>query len=422
MLQNKKEIFKSDFFKSIIQLTTGSLLAQLITIVVSPISTRLYTPEQLGIYSLILTITSVFGPIICGKYDLAIVSAKSEKEVANLILSSAIFATVFTSIISIGYSIYLNNNITIVNEVGVYAYIIVLILLVNGFINIASSYNNRQKEYIIISSVYVTRSLFQNIGLIFFGLLKLGAVGLLISQLVGSLFGLKKQTKTLYKNKEIFKTVKFHDIKREMVKHIHQPLYSMPAHFVNSSSYSILNFFITGLFGMEVFGYYSMSYRMLGLPLSLVSSNVSKVFFQRAYQEKIETGSFRRTLKITTLFLFVLSVPIVLFLMFFAPQIFKFVFGEKWYFSGVYVKILAPMYGIRLIVSALTPAVIIAGKQKIELLIQLLFCITSIIMFFICKIMHTDIYIFLNLITISYFSIYLLFYLIIYKSSGNQVE
>ncbi|WP_339808605.1 oligosaccharide flippase family protein [Paenibacillus sp. FSL R7-0337] len=418
----KKGFYKSDFLKSIIQLTTGSLLAQLITIVVSPISTRLYTPEQLGIYSLILTITSVFGPIICGKYDLAIVSAKSEKEVANLILSSAIFALIFSFIISIGYSVYLNNNITIVNEVGVYAYVIILILLVNGLINIASSYNNRQKEYKIISSVYVTRSFFQNIGLIFFGLLKLGTVGLLISQLVGSVFGLKKQTKSLYGNKEIFKSVKLHDIKGEMIKHINQPLYSMPAHFVNSSSYSILNFFITGLFGMEVFGYYSMSYRMLGLPLSLVSSNVSKVFFQRAYQEKIDTGSFRRTLKNTTLFLFALSVPMVLFLMFFSPQIFKFVFGEKWYMSGVYVKILAPMFGIRLIVSALTPAVIIAGKQKIELLIQLLFCITSIIMFFICKIINTEIYIFLKLISISYSFIYVLFYLLIYKISRDKVE
>lgn len=62
----------------------------------------------------------------------------------------------------------------------------------------------------------------------------------------------------------------------------------MPAHFLNSASYSMLNFYITELFGLGILGYYSITYRILGIPLTLVSLNVSKVFFQRASEEKIK--------------------------------------------------------------------------------------------------------------------------------------
>ncbi len=71
---------KSSYIKSIIQLATETLIAQIITIVVAPITTRLYTPEEIGVYTLIISIISIFGPIINGRYDFSIVYAKNEED------------------------------------------------------------------------------------------------------------------------------------------------------------------------------------------------------------------------------------------------------------------------------------------------------------------------------------------------------
>src|SRR5690606_24769985 len=142
---------------------------------------------------------------------------------------------------------------------------------------------------------YVIRNLIQNIGLVLFGILKFGAIGLLISQLLGSVFGLKKQSENFIKKTALLKQDTLKGIRSTLTSNKNQLFFSMPAHFISTLSYSIINFFITGLFGLSVFGYYSMAYRMLGLPLSLVSMNISKVFFQRATDERNKIGSYFQT-------------------------------------------------------------------------------------------------------------------------------
>lgn len=421
MIKKVKNVLSSQYFKSIFQLTLGSFMAQIITVAVSPISTRLYTAEQLGIYTLIITLVSMFGPVICGKYDFAIVSADDEKEVMELIVGSIFFSMIFLLIIVVGYKIYLFRNPKIVEEIGGFAYLLIVILIFTGFINVLTAYNNRRKEYKTIASVSVIRTAAQNIGLIVFGLFKLGAVGLLLSQLLGCILGLKKQGEHLYKNKLLLKKVRLHEIKNTLIKYKKQPLFSMPAYFINSTSYSILNFFISGLFGMNNFGYYSMSYRILGLPLSLISMNVSKVFFQRASEEKIKNGNYNKTLRQITLFLTCISIPMVAILMLFGPYIFELVFGDGWYISGVFVRILAPMYGIRFIVTALAPALTVSGEQRLELLMQSLFIISSIGVYVACKFLGFDIDVFLIIISITYSAIYIFFYVTIYKLS-NQIN
>lgn len=420
MLAIRKKILSSDYFKSVFRLTMGSLIAQLITALVSPISTRLYTPEQLAVYTLIITVSAMFGPVLCGKYDMAIVSAKDEKEVTNLIVGGLAVSAITIILVTIGYRFYLQTKPEIIDEVGIFAYLLVLILVVNALIHLLNRYNNRHKEYKLISSVYVFRTGFQNIGLVLFGFLKLGSLGLLLSQILGSLVGLKRQSKRLIENRDMFKNVKLNEVKDTLLKYKKLPIYSMPAHFLNSASYSMLNFFITGLFGLGTLGYYSITYRILGIPLTLVSLNVSKVFFQRASEEKNNTGGYRRTLMQLTLFLACLSIPMVLVLITLGPFLFELFFGAGWGVAGRYAQILAPMYGLRFIVSALTPALVISEEQRLELVLQSLFIITSVISYFVCRWTGYGINTFLLFITAFYSAIYALLYIVIFKLSKKR--
>lgn len=415
-----KTITSSEYFRSVFKLTIGSLLAQVITIGVSPITTRLYTPKELGTYTLIITISAMFSPVLSGKYDMAIVSAENEEEVMDLIIISLLFSLFFIPLITLGYNFYLNSKPEIFIEVGNFAYVLILILIVNALINILNNYNNRFKEYNIISYVYVLRTIFQNLGLVIFGFFNLGSIGLLLSQLLGLLVGVKKQGEKLYKAKSLFKGIKVSSLKQVFKKYRNQPIYSMPAHFISSASYSILNFFISGLFGLSIFGYYSMTYRIMGLPLSLVSMNVSKVFFQRATEEKKNKGNYKQTLKQITTFLVLLSIPMVFILILLGPTLFEFFLGKGWQVSGNFARLLAPMYGFRFIVSALTPALVVSGKQKLELMIQTLFIVSSLISYFICKLLSLNIEMYLVMISVSYSLIYLYLYGVIYMLSKKE--
>ncbi|TFJ24165.1 hypothetical protein CKN99_12750 [Carnobacterium maltaromaticum] len=416
-----ERIKKSKFLKPIIQLTAGSAIAQVITILISPVSTRLFSSEQLGTYTMILTVVSIFGPVLAGRYDMSIVTSKNKEDEVNLISASFFISIAVTFMVSASYFVYLIKQKNILEETGSSIfYLIPILLLMTAVTNILTAYNNKYKEYRLISKVYVLRNVVQNSSLIIFGFLKLGSLGLICSQVLSVLFGVKEQSLKLIENKKEFRLVSLSGMKKILFSEKKQPIFSVPATLLNSSSYSILNFFITGLFGLNVFGYYSMSYRILGLPLTLISTNVSKVFFQQASEERKIIGNYRKVLIKFTFVLLFISIPMVIFLMIFSPVIFEFFFGKGWYVSGIYVRILAPMFGIRLVVSSVAVSLIISQKQQLELLLQFAFIVLSLVSYFLCKILNLDEYIFFSLISFSYSLVYLFYYYIIYKLSGKE--
>lgn len=93
-----------------------------------------------------------------------------------------------------------------------------------------------------------------------------------------------------------------------------------------------------------------------------------------------------------------------------------FFLGKDWATAGQYIAILAPMFGIRLITSALSPALIIAKKQKAELLLQSIFLIFGITGFIITKSYNYNIEFFLKYIMITYSVSYLIYLYTIYKN------
>ena len=64
---------KSELVRNILILMTGSTIAQAIPIAISPLLTRLYTPEDFGILALYISIASILAVIISMRYEIAIV-------------------------------------------------------------------------------------------------------------------------------------------------------------------------------------------------------------------------------------------------------------------------------------------------------------------------------------------------------------
>ena len=63
---------KTAFFKNVLTLMLGTGLAQLITLCVSPVLTRLYIPEDFGGLSLFTALVAIFGVVANGRMELAI--------------------------------------------------------------------------------------------------------------------------------------------------------------------------------------------------------------------------------------------------------------------------------------------------------------------------------------------------------------
>ncbi|EME7182949.1 MULTISPECIES: oligosaccharide flippase family protein [Enterococcus] len=407
-----KRLKKTDFYK----ITFGSILAQAIIIIVSPMTTRIYTPEQLGNYTLVISIVSLILPVINLKIDTVIITDRNKKEMAIYI--SLIIGTI-VSIIAFLFSLFYLKN----SHGFSWSLLLFLILFFSSINNVGISLANSDSNYSLIGNFNLIKTVIQNFFLVVFGLLKMDVIGMLISQLLGSFSGTFRMFKESNFKFSFSSIPNFKTTINFIKNNIELIIYSAPAYFINSLSYNILNFFINGLFGATVFGFYSLAFRILGMPLNVISQNFSKVFFKDASDEWNSEGKFTASLRKHTLILLVISISFLVGAIFLGPILFKIVFGSEWETTGIYVQILAPMFAVRLIVSSLTPAFLIVKKQNMELVFQSTFLFIAIISYLLTKLLHLNIICFLIMISITYVLIYFFGYYKIYKiSKGDKIN
>lgn len=363
---------KSAFVKSMATLVSGSVLAQAITIVVSPITTRLFTPSELGVYTLVVSSVTMFGAVLSLRYDMAIVYEEKEGNVFPLVALSAALDIVVSLIVAIGYYCYFQFFSSSGYPPLLAAAFTFVQCALFGLVNVLNSYNNRKRQYRLMSSANAERAIVQNAGIVGSGLLGLGATGLIAAQSLGYIIGVRKQTAGLAGETDEFRRISRREVIHVARLHRKQALWSAPAAFANGFAYSVINYFIEFLYSSATVGYYSLSYRMLGLPTNIVATNISRVFAERATHDKQTIGNFRRIYRKTLIMMVGMSIPIGIILMAFAPQLFAFVFGPSWEIAGEYVRILTPMFVLRFIAGGLNSSAMIANKQQWDLVVQAL--------------------------------------------------
>lgn len=413
---------KSKYTKAFFALLTGTIVAQIITLLFSPLLSRIYSAEEMGIFTLILSVVNMFGGVICARYELVIISAKNEKDVYRLIPISLIMTLIFSFLVTIGFLIYVNYIPDLKKALGYWSLLIFPILLIQGLINILTAYNNRFKEYGLISRVNIIRVSVQGTMQLGFGLLNFGVLGLLISYFVSTTMGVRRQFNRLKQNLFEFNEITYKQLKIIMAKYKDQPMYSVPAIFLNSAAYSILPFMLNSLYGATEVGFFSISFRVLGIPLALISTNVSRIFFQRASEEFNSGNNFRKTFLGTTIILVLIALPLSSFLYFFGQDIIVKVFGANWDGAGKFIKAFSFMYGIRLVVSALSITLVIVEKQKYDLILQSFFFFATIITFIVAKFYMMDIIYFILIISVLYSINYLIYWIISYKFSEGKIK
>ena len=113
-LSKLKALTGSKFFKNVLAMVSGTTLAQLLPLAVSPLLTRYYTEADFGIMGTITSISDIIAVAICGRYQLAIMLPKSRQKAFSLSVLSiiiAIFGTVILLIIVIAFPGELENII-----------------------------------------------------------------------------------------------------------------------------------------------------------------------------------------------------------------------------------------------------------------------------------------------------------------------
>lgn len=388
-------------------LTSGSMLGQVIGFVGSMIMTRIYTASEIGIMTTVVSFSGIFAPVINGRFDFALVKERRDKYIFALVKLSIYIGVVLSLFISLGSFIYFTGIDGFISPF-VSVVFVFFILVIQVFSNVFKSYNNNIGDFKTMTSVIVMRRFAEEVSMTVFGLLGWKAIGLLVSRVIGQYFGMKREIKNIKKKFINILSVQRKDMVEAYNIHKRQLYYSAPAALMNAGSYSLISLVIGKFFGLEVLGVYAISFAVLGLPLSVISGNVSKVYFSEASKEYAKKGVFNESTNKTLIFLILFGIILFFVMYYLFPMIVPFIYGDKYEMSGFMIRILSPMFAIRFVSSAINTGLVVCNKQNFELIIQLLFMISVALLAILCNYRFLSITTFLLGVSVSYSIVYLI--------------
>jgi O-antigen/teichoic acid export membrane protein len=362
---------KSEFSRNVLTLVTGTTIAQAIPIAISPILTRIYTPEDFGLFALYMSILMIFGSLVAGKYELAILIPKNDNDAKTIVLFSILLGFINSLLLLIIIVLFHDKILHLLNNnsIDLWLYLLPLNIFIVSTSSILYYWKNRNKKYKLLSNNQIIQSFTQGSTNLLSGYFANLNFGLIIGTILGgfsSVIYLFVNSINDFMKFKIDKTIAL----SLMNKYKKFPKFMLPSGLLENSSGQLPVFLLGSFFGSAIVGYYALSQRIIRLPIMLIGTSIGNVFRQEASKHLNENGNCREIFKNTFKKLFLIStIPFFIFY-FISPILFSLVFGEKWQIAGEYAQILTPMFYLQFLVSPLSNMFMIAEKQQYDLLMQ----------------------------------------------------
>lgn len=417
--------FKSKFTRNVLTLVTGTAVAQAIPLGLSPILTRLYSPEDFGVFAIYMSVVAIGTVIVSLKYDLAIILPSDNRDAANITCLALSIATVMSILLFI-VILFLNNELAtlLISEpsqkavIGRWLYFVPLSVFLMGMFNALSFWFNRNVRYqVMAKSKVVNGGSMSGIQAILGGLKKTG-VGLISGFIIGRMFSVIYLAFNFKKGKEenFLKMYERNRMANMAKRYKRFPMFTLPGESVNVISNQLPVFLLGKFFSSSILGNYSLMERVLNAPISLLGRSVLDVFKQKASEDFANLGNCKDIFVKTFKTLSLLAIVPCFILFFFGPFLFKFIFGDAWILAGEFAKILAVLFFFKFIASPLSYMFNIAEKQHIDLIWQITLFIAAITSFSL-GIFYEDVKLALICFSASYSVLYLINLSLSYKFS-----
>lgn len=405
---------KSEFSRNVLTLMTGTTIAQAIPIAISPVLTRIYTPEDFGVFTLFVSITSIFSSIASGRYELAIMLPAKEEDAINvfalglIIVSSLSFFLMFMVLLFNDFFV----NLLGLDKIGFWLYFAPIAVFLLGIFNLLKYFNTRRKYYKDIAISSIIKSITMTIIQLGIGFFKGGALGLISGNMISLASSNVRLFKNVISDRKLISKITIIRIKKMAILYKDFPKFSLVGVLLNALSFHLINILISIHYSALILGFYGLVNRVLGFPSLLIGSSIGEVFFQEANKEKQNTGKALATFLSTMKRLLILAIPIFVFLYFTIEYLFVFFFGGDWAIAGKYAKTIVPLFGIRFISSTVSTVNVIFERQKAGLYINLILLSSSLLCFYITTLLGLEFLIFLRymVIILSFEYLLLLFY------------
>lgn len=320
-----KMLKKNEFIKNTLILVTGTILAQAIPLIIMPVLTRIYTPEDFGQYALFLSVVGILSVIATARYEVAIMLPRVIKDSLSLLYLSIGIAVLFTTIL----------YITIFIAVGwlqrfldfKLLMLVPVIVFLTALLQSLKMWLNRNKKYKRMAVNNIEQSLYTGIGQLVISSIKNLGSGLIYGQAIGQL---STTASLLWYCKEDLLSFKVNKKRTYILfkKYFYLIRFGVPALLTSRVAQESLVLLIATYMGSAVLGLVSITQRVVGIPGSVIGSNLGSVFYEKISKYKKEKSY--PLVKKYILILTSISIPIFLLYYIAFDTLFVHIFGAQW--------------------------------------------------------------------------------------------
>lgn len=343
--------------RRVIQLMSGTVVAQLIPVAAAPVLTRLFRPAELGVLTLYVSLSTVLAQIAAGRYELALGLPRRTGQAAGLL--QLCVAIILSFAVLLALAIKLGDN-WFAGLLGglqwrTYLPLLPLSLVLTGLYQTANYWLNRNTCFGAMARVNIVRTATTAVSSVLAGLAGIGAIGLICATLIGYAAGMLTAAVAMFKGlRGVGKFVPLARMRALAIRYKSFPLLSAPGALADVIAVQLPAIIIAHTYATSTVGYFGLTLRVVGIPSVLLGYAVGQVYYQSvakaAAQGQPVSGLIGRAVR---LLMVSAAVPYALLLIFGKP-LFAFVFGHDWLQAGLFASILAPAFWLRFVASSLS--------------------------------------------------------------------
>ena len=322
----------SNSMKNVVKISSG----QVVSILTLPFITRIYGAEIMGIWTVIVSISGLMNTVTDLGLSQAIMIEEEdqEKRTFAVVMSIAVAISVALSGIVWLYCRYvLGYAYQLAAVVVVFSFVYALTLQTN---QISYTWLNKRKNYSALMKNPLINHCSMAVFAIGLGLAGFKKFGYFIGVTIGQIVTMIHMWQYIPKG---MPRITFEDVKAVINRHMVFVKYQMPTNVTLQAREQVPNLLIGALFGNTMLGYFSISQKLLNIPVTFIGQSLGKVFYQRMAEfrkQQVDPAQFisrniMRAMKIAL-------IPMILLAAFGDAAIVMF-FGQEYAIGGVVVRI-----------------------------------------------------------------------------------
>ncbi|MDU0967562.1 MAG: oligosaccharide flippase family protein [Actinomycetaceae bacterium] len=367
----------SPVVRHILTLVSGTVVAQAAALVINIFVARIFTADDFGRLALVTSVAAIVLTVAAGRFDMTMMLPESDDEARQLKHLSTrliIIVSVLASVICLVIRPFLADHYHDTELSWVFACVGIMVFF-QADAAVLQYWYNRKTRYGVIAVNRAQQTIAVYLIQLLFGLLGFANIwGLFIGNTLGLaiawIYLFRKATDLRQPVAEGTPSMK-----QLAWRYRKMPLLNGPNAIVDAIRLNGINMII-GATSTSALGQFNLAWRMMQVPLTLITGAVSQVFFQKL--ATVKRGEMTPLVNAVMKRSLIVGVPIFALVALLSPWAFPFIFGHQWVEAGRYGQVLCPWMCVMLLTSPISTIFVVTETQGWLLGFSIVYCVVPL--------------------------------------------